>query len=98
MDIMTNAAVDAALADREGWVRDGDAIVRRLRFPSFLDAIAFIGRLGPVAESADHHPELTNVYRDVTVRLTTHEAGGITSRDLDLAHAIDAVVGPGVEG
>ena len=95
---MPNADVDAALADLTGWVREGDAVVRHLRFPTFLDAIAFLGRVGPVAEAADHHPELRNVYRDVTVRLTTHDAGGITHRDLDLADGIDGVVGPGVEG
>jgi 4a-hydroxytetrahydrobiopterin dehydratase len=98
MDTMPNADVDAALTELDGWVREGDAIVRHLRFPTFLDAIAFLGRIAPVAEAADHHPELSNVYRGVTVRLTTHDAGGITQRDLDLAAGIDRVVGPGVEG
>lgn len=98
MVTLLNVDVDAALTRLPGWVREEDAIVRRLRFPTFLAAIAFLGRVGPVAESADHHPELTSVYRDVTIRLTTHDAGGITQRDLDLAGGIDEVVGPGVEG
>lgn len=94
MDILDDATIDRALSDLDGWERDGDAIVRALRFPSFLDAIAFIVRVADVAEAADHHPELTNVYWNVTVRLTTHDAGGVTERDLDLARAIDGVVDP----
>ena len=94
MDILDDATIDRALSDLDGWERDGGAIVRALRFPSFLDAIAFIVRVADVAEAADHHPELTNVYWNVTVRLTTHDAGGVTERDLDLARAIDGVVDP----
>lgn len=92
MDILDTDTIDRALADLDGWRRDGDAIVRDLRFPSFMDAIRFIDRVAVVAEEADHHPELTNVYWNVGVRLTTHDAGGVTTRDVDLARAIDAVV------
>lgn len=94
MDLLDDTTIDGALADLDGWERDDDAIVRALRFPSFLDAIAFIVRVADVAEAADHHPELTNVYWNVTVRLTTHDAGGVTQRDVDLARAIDGVVDP----
>jgi 4a-hydroxytetrahydrobiopterin dehydratase len=86
--------LDRALADLPDWRREGDAILRDLRFPSFMDAIRFIDRVAVVAEEADHHPELTNVYWNVGVRLTTHDAGGVTERDLALARAIDAVVDP----
>jgi 4a-hydroxytetrahydrobiopterin dehydratase len=65
---------------------------RDLRFPSFMDAIRFIDRVAVVAEDADHHPELSNVYWNVGIRLTTHDAGGITERDVELARAIDGVV------
>jgi 4a-hydroxytetrahydrobiopterin dehydratase len=92
MDILPDTAVDDALATLEGWRREGDAILRDLRFPSFMDAIDFIGRVAVAAEAADHHPELSNVYWNVGVRLTTHDAGGITQRDIDLARAIDAAV------
>ncbi len=92
MDILTDDAIDAALQRLEDWQRDGDAIVRQLRFPSFRAAIDFIVRVADVADAADHHPELTNVYWNVAVRLTTHDVGGVTARDLDLAAAIDAVV------
>jgi len=93
MDILSTDDIDRALIDLEGWRRDGDAIVRDLRFPTFMDAIRFIDRVAIVAEEADHHPELTNVYWNVGVRLTTHDAGGVTGRDVALARAIDAVVG-----
>ncbi len=92
MDILDTDTIDRALADLDGWRREGDAIMRDLRFPSFMDAIRFIDRVAVVAEEADHHPELTNVYWNVGVRLTTHDAGGVTTRDIDLARAIDAVV------
>jgi len=92
MDILDDHAIDAALQDLEAWRRDGDAIVRELRFRSFRAAIGFINRVADLADAADHHPELTNVYWDVVVRLSTHDAGGVTRKDLDLAASIDAVV------
>ncbi len=92
MTLLDPAAVDAALAGLDGWRREGDALVRDLRFPSFMAAIRFIVRVADLAEAADHHPELSNVYWNVGIRLTTHDAGGITDRDLALARAIDGVV------
>jgi 4a-hydroxytetrahydrobiopterin dehydratase len=92
METLDDLTIDRALQDLDGWQRDGDAIVRQLRFDSFRDAIDFIVRVADAADAADHHPELTNVYWNVGVRLTTHDAGGVTQRDLDLASAIDAVV------
>lgn len=92
MELLDRAAVGRALAGLEGWRQDGDALVRDLTFVTFLAAIAFIGRVAELAEAADHHPELRNVHRHVGVRLSTHEVGGITTRDVDLAHAIDGVV------
>jgi 4a-hydroxytetrahydrobiopterin dehydratase len=89
-----DTTVERALATLDGWSRDGDALVRHLEFPGFREAIDFIVRVADLAEAADHHPELSNVYSRVTVRLTSHDAGGITQRDLDLARAIDGVVGP----
>ena len=95
MEILDPGTIDRALTELDGWRREGDAILRDLRFPSFMDAIRFIDRVAVVAEEADHHPELTNVYWNVGIRLTTHDAGGVTTRDLDLARAIDAVVEAG---
>lgn len=94
MDLLDSATIDQALAGLPGWRRDGEAIVRELRFPTFMDAIRFIDRVALVAERMDHHPELTNVYWNVGIRLTTHDAGGVTGRDLALAREIDAVIAP----
>jgi 4a-hydroxytetrahydrobiopterin dehydratase len=89
---LEDAEVDQVLRALDGWQRDGDALVRELTFPSFRDAIDFVVRVADLAEEADHHPELTNVYDRVTVRLTSHDVGAITDRDADLARAIDGAV------
>lgn len=83
--------VGDALAALTGWERDGEAISRTFRAEGgFRDAIAFVVRLSYAAEAANHHPELSNTYDSVTVRLTTHDADGLTQRDVDLAHEVDA--------
>lgn len=92
MSLLDEPTIRAALADLDGWELDGDAIVRELRFDGFLDAIAFINRVAPLADAADHHPELTNVYSQVRIALSTHDAGGVTDKDLALAGQIDGVV------
>lgn len=84
--------VNAALAGLSGWEHAGDVLRKRFTFDDFRSAIAFIVRIGFEAETADHHPELTNVYNRVDIVLTTHDAGNrVTQKDVDLAHAIDAV-------
>lgn len=77
------------------WHRlDGrDAIERQFRFQDFSEAWAFLTRVALLAEAQDHHPEWSNVYDKVSITLTTHDAGGLTDRDLRLAHAIDLVAG-----
>jgi 4a-hydroxytetrahydrobiopterin dehydratase len=92
MALLDDDRIDRELATLDGWERDGEALVRELRFDGFRAAIAFIVRVADLADEADHHPELTNVYDRVTVRLTSHDAQGITERDVDLARAIDGVV------
>ena len=93
MSILEPDTVRQAVADLDGWTVEGDALVRRLKFPSFRAAIDFIGRVADLADPVNHHPDLFNSYRRVEVRLTSHDVGGITQRDLDLAAAIDDVVG-----
>ena len=87
---LTDAEIDAALASLPGWTRQGDGIERSYRFTDFTRAFAFMTRVALLAEKADHHPEWSNVYNKVEVRLTTHDAGGITARDIALATAMDA--------
>lgn len=86
---LNDDAIQDHLQGLDGWTRDGDAIERAIQFPSFLDAIAFIQRIAAHAEEADHHPEIFNVYDCVELRLTTHDADGLTQRDFDLAKKIN---------
>jgi 4a-hydroxytetrahydrobiopterin dehydratase len=69
----------------EGWERDGDEIVRTYEFDDYLQGIAFVSDVGEVAEEEFHHPEIVVGYKEVEVRLTTHDAGGITDLDMRLA-------------
>ena len=90
---LSDDEVNAALASLPDWERDGDEIVKTYACPSFPDAIAFVVRIGFFAEKADHHPDLDIRWRNVRVALTTHDAGGLTQLDVDLATAIDGVAG-----
>lgn len=87
---LIDAELALALEGLPGWNRDGEHIVRAYKFADFTHAFAFMTRVALLAEKADHHPEWSNVYNRVEVRLTTHDAGGLTRRDIDLAAAIDA--------
>ncbi len=75
------------------WSYDSDAkgIRRALRFADFAEAFGFMARVAILAEKADHHPEWFNVYNRVEILLTTHDAGGLSRRDVELAAAIDAI-------
>ena len=74
-----------------GWTAsaDGKAIEKRFTFADFSEAFAFLTRVALHAEKVDHHPEFTNVWNRVDFRLTSHDAGGVTERDVELATAID---------
>jgi len=84
--------VRAKLAALPGWTLtdDGLAITRRFKFADFREAFAFMTQVALAAERADHHPEWSNVYNRVDIRLTTHDAGGLTERDFALAAVADA--------
>jgi len=83
-------AIEAALGDLPDWSRDGDVLVRIIKRKDWRAAIAIVDAVAAEADRRDHHPDLcVTGYRTVTFRLTTHSAGGITRRDLDLARAID---------
>lgn len=83
------------LADIEGWTATGDGkgIARNFRFDDFVEAFGFMTRAALNAEKMDHHPEWSNVYNKVSVTLTTHDAGGVTQLDLDLAMAMNKAAG-----
>jgi 4a-hydroxytetrahydrobiopterin dehydratase len=80
------------LAPLTGWTREGDEIVKTFEFPTFPDAIAFVTRVADRAEAANHHPDLDIRYRKVRVALSTHDAGGLTDNDFDLAAEIESCV------
>nr|WP_314463760.1 4a-hydroxytetrahydrobiopterin dehydratase [uncultured Novosphingobium sp.] len=89
---LTDAERDEALAALPGWAlrEDGLAIVRKLKFADFNEAFGFMTRVAIQADKADHHPEWFNVYNRVEITLTTHDADGLSRRDLELARFIDA--------
>jgi len=74
----------------EGWERDGDEITRTYAFDDYLAGIAFVMKVGEVAEEEFHHPEIRVGYEEVEVRLTSHEEGGITEQDMRLANLFNA--------
>jgi len=91
LDLTARAAL---AADLPGWamVEGRDAIRREWRFGDFSAAWGFMARVALLAEQQDHHPEWSNVYNRVTILLTTHDAGGLSARDVKLARAIDALL------
>ncbi|MEO5706057.1 MAG: 4a-hydroxytetrahydrobiopterin dehydratase [Alteraurantiacibacter sp.] len=90
---LTGAEREAALADLPGWTLrdDGAAITRQFKFKDFGEAWAFMGKVAALAEAHDHHPEWSNVYNRVEIALTTHDAGGLSARDVRLAKDIDGL-------
>lgn len=92
---LDEATIAADMAGLPGWTRSGDGIERQYRFADFVAAFAFMTRVALLAEKADHHPEWSNVWNKVDIRLTTHDAGGLTARDFALARSIDSVADAG---
>lgn len=88
---LTGNARQAALAKLSGWseVEGRDAISRKFTFKDFSEAFGFMARAAMMAEKLDHHPEWFNVYNTVEVTLATHEAGGVTERDVQLAQEMN---------
>ena len=92
---LTQAERERLLPTLEGWKVDAarDGIRKSYRFADFTQAFAFMTRVALLAEKADHHPEWFNVYNRVTVELVTHDAGGITGNDVELARQLEAIAG-----
>ena len=85
---LSDDALDAALV-KLSWTREGDELVKQVTRSDFVDAVRFVDALVPVAEEANHHPDVAISWNKVTLRLSTHSAGGLTQLDLDLAAKID---------
>ncbi len=88
---MTPGAVRRRLAGLRGWRQAGDAIEKQYTFQDFKAAMFFVNVVAGLAERAGHHPDITINYNRVTLSLSTHDAGGITGKDFDLARRIEAV-------
>ena len=95
---MKPIGAEAAAARLKGWTKaagERDAISKTFRFRDFSEAFGFMARVALKAEQMDHHPEWSNVYNRVEVVLTTHDADGVTQKDVDLAAFMDAVATTG---
>ncbi|ACV47725.1 MULTISPECIES: 4a-hydroxytetrahydrobiopterin dehydratase [Halomicrobium] len=90
-DLLSDDEIAAQLPDH--WDREGDEIVRTYEFDAYLDGVGFAAAAGGLAQEAFHHPEMTIGWREVEVRLTTHDAGGITANDIELAERFDEIHG-----
>lgn len=88
---LDDADIEAELASTPGWSRSGNKLARTFEFADFVAAFGFMTRAALVAERMNHHPEWFNVYRTVKVELATHDAGGITRLDFELARAMSAL-------
>jgi len=89
MDKLTRGEAEQRMKSLSGWTLDGDAIRKQYTFKDFLEAIAFVNRLAPEAEKADHHPDILINYKRVTLTYSTHDAGGLTEKDFAGAAAAD---------
>jgi len=88
---LTETELEAGLASLPGWTIEQDKLHRSYKFPDFAHAMGFMAIAAPKIEKKDHHPEWANVYNRVTVHLTTHDSGGITKKDLDLAGVLEGI-------
>ena len=89
--LLDDAARQSLRSSCPGWNIASDGLEREWRFHSFVEAFGFMTQVALLAERANHHPEWSNVYNRVTIRLTTHDLGRLSSRDAELAQAIDSL-------
>jgi len=97
MALLTEVEIERRMAELNGWHREGNRIRRTFELSSFPSAIAFVNRVAGLAEEADHHPDIDIRYHHVTLTLSTHSAGGLTSKDTELAGRIDNLTQRGGE-
>ena len=90
---LSKSEIEEQLKGLEGWTLDGDAIRKQFTFAGFPEAVAFVSRLVPDAEAADHHPDITINYRRVTLSWSTHSEGGLTTKDFAGARTADRHAG-----
>ena len=91
MALLSNEAIQQALAKMPGWSLQGKDLHKKYTFKSFMPGIEFVNRIAQAAESAGHHPDITINYNVVGISLSTHSEGGVTQKDLDLAAKIEQI-------
>jgi 4a-hydroxytetrahydrobiopterin dehydratase len=91
MRIYNEITTKEKLLDLENWYLENDGIEKKFVFKDFIEALSFIIKVGVLAEKMNHHPEWSNVYNKVTIRLTTHEVKGISDKDFELARKIEEI-------
>ena len=87
---LSDLEIQRALGGLSGWSRRGETLTKTYTFEKFAEGIAFVGRVAKIADEMDHHPDIDIRYTKVTMTLSTHDAGGITKSDLDLAERIES--------
>jgi 4a-hydroxytetrahydrobiopterin dehydratase len=92
MEKLSVKEIEYQVQNLEGWKREGDHIEKKFTFKSHSAAFGFLARIALLAEKMDHHPEYSGVYNKVNIRLSTHDAGGVTHKDLDLAQGIESIL------
>lgn len=91
MKLFTQHQIEENLKTLDGWTLVNAALEKSFTFKNFKEALVFINHVGQLAEEADHHPEIYNVYNRITLRLNTHSANGITDKDFNLAEKINLI-------
>jgi 4a-hydroxytetrahydrobiopterin dehydratase len=91
MPKLTQTEIDTALQTLPGWSQEDNVIRKQYSFGDFAAAMEFVNRVAQAAETADHHPDMDIRYNKVTLLLSTHSAGGLTEKDVALAHEIEAL-------
>jgi len=93
MAVLSDAEVKQAVGRLSGWQQNGKAIQRIFEFPDFKAAMGFVNKIADAAEAANHHPDIDIRYNKVTMSLVSHDAGGVTQRDVNMAERINQIAG-----
>jgi 4a-hydroxytetrahydrobiopterin dehydratase len=88
---MTGSDIEDRLKATDGWTLEGDVLFKRFSFENFAGSLAFVNRVGEIAEAADHHPDITFGWGYAELRTTTHDRGGVTEVDFSLVEKIDQI-------
>ncbi len=91
-ELLNDTELTRALAEAPAWRREGEELVREIKFKTYLDGAAFVDRVAHVAEEMNHHPDIHLGWRKVTLRISTHSKGGLTAMDFELAGKIDRLL------